>query len=469
MRIPSVTHSGIAAVFLQLLSLTAAQTGGTVFSGFPKPPIFPTGVDSNDKSTVTLTGSDISSEFTEIRIIGGVTGARTVLGVWTPNSQPSDSTALPVTLEVSVQRTAGKPPVAKLTIPFRPFDDFWNDLMTVEADLGPPSGIGVSSTSSFDFVITTKGFQDFPARIQQHQAQNNAPVLSTNAPAPTPPPSPPSPSPQQQPQPRTTLVQTLTSAGTTSASAISRELTQSFEQSSITVSSSSEAATPAPDPATGVDGETPSSSPSSSPSSAPSPRSSISTGTQVGIALGVILGNAVVIGSLALICARRGCLVSIPLLCPGAKSDKAQIIKTAQDVYQRNPVIHIDVKELDATTLAAELEAQRGPFELEGSTSFYRRSLAAVRSAGKIIIRSAATSRTGNRTSFDADTDTTYSRSVRTRLSAGSSGPPLPTPSDYAGRDRRFTFGPAPSMSTIRSRSSDRSSRGSQISSRSNS
>jgi len=110
MSVHSIILYGGATILLQalFLPLVAAQAGGTVSSGFPKPPIFPTGVDSNDKSTVTLTGTDTVSDFTEIRIISDVTGAKTVVGVWTPNSQPSDSTALPVTLEGDILKLIKK-------------------------------------------------------------------------------------------------------------------------------------------------------------------------------------------------------------------------------------------------------------------------------------------------------------------------------------------------------------------------
>lgn len=113
MRHQCLTLGSIAAAFPQLFfSLVAAQAGGTVFSGFPKPPIFPTGVDSSDDSTVTLTGTDTVSDFTQIRIIGDVTGAKTVLGTWTPGSEPSDSddTSLPVTLEGAFTVFTGQSP-----------------------------------------------------------------------------------------------------------------------------------------------------------------------------------------------------------------------------------------------------------------------------------------------------------------------------------------------------------------------
>jgi hypothetical protein len=125
-------------------------------------------------------------------------------------------------------------------------------------------------------------------------------------------------------------------------------------------------------------------------------------------------------------------------------------------------VVKITVDQADAPL--TELEAQRGPFELEGSTGFYGKSLAAIKSA-RDIIRSAATSRTTHRTSFytyaDTDSDTTSSRSARTRLSFASSVPPLPTPSDYVGRDRRFTFGPRTNSIASNSQGSLKSSRSS--------
>lgn len=201
----------------------------------------------------------------------------------------------------------------------------------------------------------------------------------------------------------------------------------------------------------------------------------------MGIALGVIIANAIIIGSLVFICVKRGRQVPIPGFSRRREKTADAQVETGvtttptKAVRPRHIPIVIRVEETEpAATSAAptgELDAERGPYELEGSTSWYRKSLLAVnlavKSAGKSI-RSARTSRMEEqRRSFDADTETVYTRSLRTRMSTASSEPPLPTPSDYVGRDRRFTFGARADTPVAEGPSSpSRSSQGSQFSAR---
>ncbi|CAI4213610.1 unnamed protein product [Parascedosporium putredinis] len=361
MKTPIFNPRRSTAILLwTFVSLVSAQAGGVVFSGFPKPPIFPTGVNSNDASTVTLTGSDASSDFTEIRILGAVSGSSTVLGTWTPDSPESDSSALPITLEVSDQHTPGQPAIARVKISFRPFDSFWNDLMTIEATMGPLAGEGVFSTSSFAFVITTQGFRDFPAIIQRQQAANSVPVLSTSV------------------LPRPTLVvppldQTSSSTSLSATDIQTVPTTRDGQTTSQIVEETAVILVPPP-PA----------SPTAIANPDPSPEegitkpaenadiSGLTPGAKIGIALGVLIGNAFIIGSLAYLCARKGFVISIPLLGPRKKPSATE--KGGE--YGTKSLPHVYASEMDGVAPAVELEAQRGPFELEARTSFYRRSLA---------------------------------------------------------------------------------------------
>lgn len=299
--------------------------------------------------------------------------------------------------------------------------------MTIEATMGPLAGEGVFSTSSFAFVITTQGFRDFPAIIQRQQAANSVPVLSTSVL--------PTPTLVVPPLDQTSLSTSLSSTDiqTVPTTTDSETTSQIAEETAVVPvppppASPTAIANPDPSPEEGITKPTENAD-----------ISGLTPGAKIGIALGVLIGNAFIIGSLAYFCARKGFVISIPLLGPRKKLSATE--KGGE--YGTKSLPRVYASEMDGVAPAVELEAQRGPFELEARTSFYRRSLAVVRSASRRI-RSTATSVTGDRRSFDADTLTIYSGSTTTRPSMESRGLPLPTPSDYSGKERRFTFGAAP-------------------------